>query len=88
MDRQCEWLGGQRGSGNLDIWKLKLDGTGKNLERLTYFNDFVGGKSANPVVATNGAFMAFQAAKSTDPPGMGHGILLYWFNAKAASKSR
>ena len=88
MDRQCEWLGGKRGSGNLDIWKLKLDGTGQTLERLTYFNDFEGGKSANPVVATNGAFMAFQAAKSTDPPGMGHGILLYWFNPKAINKSR
>ena len=78
-DRQCEWLGGQRGSGNLDIWKLKLDGTGKNFVRLTHFNDYEGGKAANPVVATNGKFMAFQAAKATDPPGTGHGILLYWF---------
>src|SRR5438874_9259724 len=25
-DRQCEQLGGTRGSGNIDIWKLKLDG--------------------------------------------------------------
>jgi hypothetical protein len=81
-DRQTEWLGGQRGSGNLDIWKLKLDGTGKNMVRLTHFNDYEGGKAANPVVATNGKFMAFQAARSTDPPGMGNGILLYWFNAK------
>lgn len=80
MDRQCEWLGGHRGSSNLDIWKLKLDGTGKNLERLTHFNDYEGGKAANPVVSTNGKFMAFQVAKSTDPPGMGHGLLLYWFN--------
>jgi len=29
-DRQCEWLGGKRGSGNIDIWKLKLDGTGRD----------------------------------------------------------
>lgn len=82
MDRQCEWLGGLRGSGNLDIWKLKLDGTGKNLVRLTHFNDYEGGKAANPVVSTNGEFMAFQAAKSTDPPGVGHGLLLYWFRTK------
>ncbi|MEJ7769108.1 MAG: hypothetical protein WKF89_14920 [Chitinophagaceae bacterium] len=80
MDRQCEWLGGQRGSSNLDIWKLKLDGTGKNIERLTHFNDYEGGKAANPVVSTDGKFMAFQAARSTDPPGMGRGLLLYWFN--------
>jgi hypothetical protein len=78
-DRQCEWLGGQRGSANIDIWKLKLDGTGKNMVRLTHFNDYEGGKAANPVVATNGKFMAFQAARSTDPPGTGVGILLYWF---------
>lgn len=80
MDRQCEWLGGARGSANIDIWKLKLDGTGKNLERLTYFNDYEGGKAANPVVSNDGKFMAFQVAKSTDPPGMGHGIVLYWFS--------
>ncbi|MBZ5562462.1 MAG: hypothetical protein LAP13_08570, partial [Acidobacteriia bacterium] len=29
-DRQCAWLGGERGAGNIDIWKLKLDGTGKD----------------------------------------------------------
>lgn len=78
-DRQCNWLGGQRGSANIDIWKLKLDGTGKDFVRLTHFNDYEGGKAANPVIATNGTFMAFQVAKSTDPPGMGHGIVLYWF---------
>ncbi|MBD0286349.1 MAG: hypothetical protein ICV79_13130 [Flavisolibacter sp.] len=81
-DRQCDWLGGQRGSANIDIWKLKLDGTGKDFVRLTHFNDYEGGKAANPVVATNGRFMAFQAAKSTDPPGVGHGLLLYWFEDK------
>ena len=80
MDRQCEWLGGARGSGNLDIWKLQLDGTGKNMERLTNFNDYEGGKAANPVVATNGKFMVFQVARSTDPPGMGHGLVVLWFD--------
>lgn len=78
-DRQCEWLGGQRGSSNLDIWKLKLDGTGKDFVRLTHFNDYEGGKAANPVVAANGKFMSFQVARATDPPGIGHGILVYWF---------
>jgi len=78
-DRQCETLGGQRGSSNIDIWKLKLDGTGKDFVRLTHFNDYEAGKVANPVVAANGKFMAMQVAKATDPPGLGHGILLYWF---------
>jgi len=78
-DRQCEWLGGQPGSGNIEIWKLKLDGTGKDFVRLTNFNDYEGGKASNPVVSTDGRFMAFQAARTTDPAGVGYGILLYWF---------
>ncbi len=78
-DRQCESLGGKRGSRNIDIWKLKLDGTGKDLVRLTYFNDYEGGKASNPVVSTDGRFMAFQSARTTDPAGVGYGILLYWF---------
>ncbi len=78
-DRQCAWLGGERGAGNIDIWKLKLDGTGKDFIRLTHFNDYEGGKASNPVVSTDGRFMAFQAARVTDPAGVGYGILLYWF---------
>ena len=78
-DRQCEQLGGTRGSGNIDIWKLKLDGTGKDFTRLTYFNDYQGGKASNPVISRNGRFMAFQAAKTDDPAGVGYGILLFHF---------
>ena len=79
-DRQCESLGGKRGSGNIDIWKLRLDGTGKNFVRLTHFNDYEGGKASNPVISTDGRFMAFQAAKTADPAGVGYGILLYRFD--------
>jgi len=82
-DRQCEWLGGQRGSGNIDIWKLRLDGTGKDLVRLTHFNDYEGGKAANPVVSTDGKLMAFQVSTATDPPGSGRGLLLYRFQSTA-----
>lgn len=78
-DRQCEQLGGERGNGNIDIWKLRLDGTGKDFTRLTYFNDYAGGKASNPVISTDGRFMAFQSARTTDPAGVGYGILLYWF---------
>jgi hypothetical protein len=77
-DRQCSWLGGH-GSGNADIWKLKLDGTGKDFERLTFFNDYKGGKASNPVVATNGEFMAFQMARAHEVAGVGYGILIYKF---------
>lgn len=77
-DRQVAELGGQHGSGNIDIWKLKLDGTGRDFTRLTHFNDYEGGKASNPVVSTDGRFVAFQAARTTDPAGVGYGILLYW----------
>ena len=79
-DRQCAWLGGERGHGNIDIWKLKLDGTGKNFTRLTHFNDYEGGKASNPVISTDGRFMAFQVGQTGDPAGVGYGILIYWFN--------
>ena len=76
-DRQCEWLGGKRGAGNIDIWKLKLDGTGKDFVRLTHFNDYDGGKASNPVISTNGKYMCFQFANTADPAGVGYGLLLY-----------
>ncbi len=78
-DRQCEQLGGTRGSGNIDIWKLKLDGTGKDFTRITHFNDYEGGKASNPVISTDGRFMAFQSARTSDAAGVGYGILIYWF---------
>jgi hypothetical protein len=78
-DRQCDWLGGKRGSGNIDIWKLKLDGSGKDFVRITDFNDYEGFKASNPVVSTNGKLMAFQLANTKDPAGVGYGILLYKF---------
>ena len=78
-DRQCEWLGGERGHGNIDIWKLRLDGTGKDFTRLTHFNDYEGGKASNPVISTDGRFMAFQVGRTGDPAGVGYGILIYWF---------
>ncbi len=82
-DRQVAALGGEHGSGNIDIWTLALDGTGTDFVRLTHFNDYEGGKASNPVVSTDGRFMAFQAAKTTDPAGVGYGILLYWFGGRS-----
>jgi len=78
-DRQCNWLGGEFGMRNIDIWKLKLDGTGKDFERITTFNDYLGGKASNPVISSDGRLMAFQSARSSDPAGVGYGILLYKF---------
>lgn len=76
-DRQVRQLGGPGGSRQIDIWKLRLDGTGKDFVRLTYFNDFEGYKASNPVVSSDGRLMAFQVARSADEAGVGYGILLY-----------
>lgn len=78
-DRQCDWLGGKRGGGNIDIWKLKLDDTGKDFVRITHFNDYEGGKASNPVISSDGKYMCFQLANTSDPAGVGYGLLLYKF---------
>jgi hypothetical protein len=79
MDRQKDTLHARGGISNIDIWKLKLDGTGKDIERLTSFNDYEGFKASNPVISTDGRFMAFQIGKVGDDAGVGYGILLYHF---------
>jgi hypothetical protein len=65
-----------KGPGYVDLWKLKLDGSGQ-YERLTYFSDYPGYKASNPVVSDDGRFIAFQMAKSRDSAGVGHGIFVY-----------
>jgi hypothetical protein len=59
----------------IDIWKLALDGT-DSWERITYFTDYEGYKSSNPVVSDDGRYIAFQMAKIGDPPGVGRGLFL------------
>jgi len=76
-DRQVQTLGGEGGFRQIDIWKLRLDGTGKDFQRLTRFNDYEGWKASNPVISSDGSFMAFQVARTADEAGVGYGILLY-----------
>jgi hypothetical protein len=64
-----------KGSGHVDLWRLKLDGSGA-YERLTYFSDVPGYKASNPVVSDDGRFIAFQLAKSTEAAGVGHGLFV------------
>ena len=78
-DRQSQQYGDPGGFRQIDIWKLRLDGTGKDFVRLTHFNDYEGWKASNPVVATTGKFMAFQIARTKDEAGVGYGICLYKF---------
>ena len=63
------------GSTHVDMWKLKLDGSGE-MERLTFFSDYKGYKASNAVISDDGKFMAFQMARSSDPAGVGYGIFI------------
>jgi hypothetical protein len=65
-----------QGSGHVDLWKLKLDGSGQ-YQRLTYFSDTPGYKASNPVVSDDGKFIAFQMAKAREAAGVGHGLFVY-----------
>ncbi len=65
-----------KGPGYVDLWKLKLDGSG-TYERLTHFSDYRGYKASNPVVSDDGRFIAFQMSKSSEAAGVGHGIFIY-----------
>lgn len=74
---------------NLDIYRLKLDGSG-DVERMTSFNDNPAYKASNPVVSDDGKFIAFQYAHAADAAGVGRGILILdvkeWEKQKAKKK--
>jgi hypothetical protein len=74
--QQVKELGGEHGSREIDIWKLRLDGSGKDFTRVTRFNDYAGWKASNPVTSTDGRTMAFQIARAADEAGVGYGIVL------------
>jgi hypothetical protein len=75
-DHQSRAYGDPASFRNIDVWKLRLDGTGRSFARLTTFNDHAGWKASNPVVSRDGRFMAFQVARTADEAGVGYGILL------------
>jgi hypothetical protein len=70
-----------QGSRHVDLWKLKLDGSG-GMERLTFFSDVTGYKASNGVVSDDGRWLAFQLAKSVDAAGVGYGIFVLDLKAK------
>ncbi|MEO6006124.1 MAG: hypothetical protein ABIZ04_13085 [Opitutus sp.] len=64
------------GPGNIDLWKLALDGSGRST-RLTFFSDFPGYKASNGVVSDDGRLIAFQMGKAGEAAGIGHGIFVF-----------
>ena len=84
-DHQSRPFGDQASFRNIDIWKLRLDGTGREFTRLTPFNDHESWKASNPVVSTDGRFMAFQVGRTADEAGVGYGILMLRFDRTATA---
>ena len=70
------------GTANIDIYRLRLDGTGEDYERLTFFNEVEGFRSSNPAVSDDGRYIVFQESISGSAPGAGQG--LYIMDLKAA----
>jgi len=70
-----------------DIYKLALDGSGR-MERLTFFADYPGYKTTNPVISDDGRYMAFQYAKRGDWAGVGRGILVLDLNMYEKMKNQ
>jgi hypothetical protein len=56
---------------------LKLDGTGKDYKRLTFFSDIEGFRASNPVVSDDGRLIAFQESISNSAPGAGAGLYIF-----------
>lgn len=62
--------------GELDIWRLTLDGSGA-FQRLTHFNRYAGYGATNPVVSPDGTRLAFQLGVEEGAIGEGAGLLLF-----------
>lgn len=75
------------GPGNIDLWKLALDGSG-SYTRLTYFSDVPGYKASNGVVSDDGRYIAFQMGKAGEAAGIGHGIFIFDLQRFAAGQTR
>jgi hypothetical protein len=75
---------GKPGDMDLDIYMLRLDGTGEDVRRLTHFTDTPGEKASNPAVSPCGCRIAFMKARKSDDPqkltGLGDGIFLLEFH--------
>ena len=68
-----------QGTRNIDLYKLKLDGTGEDYTRLTFFNEVEGFRASNPVVRDDGLMIVFQASLSGSEAGAGCGLYLLHF---------
>jgi Tol biopolymer transport system component len=64
------------GTGAIDLYKLRLDGSGDK-KRLTFFADVEGYRASNPVVSDDGKFIVFSGSKANMDAGQGCGLYLF-----------
>ncbi len=73
---ECNKHQPQGKTGTIDIYKLKLDGSGDS-ERLTFFADEKGYRASNPVVNRSGNMIAFSGSRANMDAGQGCGLFLF-----------
>lgn len=70
----------------LDLWKLKLDGSGRRV-RMTKFHDRPPWRSSNSNVSPDGRWLAYMVNTRTDEAGYGHGLGLLDLEAWGGSSA-
>lgn len=74
---ECDRHRPTRHSSTIEVYKLKLDSTVVDYERLVFFSDVEGFRSSNPVVRDDGKFFVFQASIASSDAGVGCGLYLF-----------
>lgn len=83
---ECDRHRPTRHSSTIEVYKLKLDTTSVDYERLVFFSDVEGFRSSNPVVSDDGNYFVFQASVASSSAGAGCG--LYLFDIREYEKSK
>ncbi len=74
---ECDRHRPTKRSSTIEVYKLKLDTTSVDYERLVFFSDIKGYRSSNPVVRDDGKFFIFQASIASSDAGVGCGLYLF-----------
>ena len=62
----------------VDLYKLRLDGTGEDCGRLTHVSDYKGYKAHNAAISRDGSFMVYQISKGAKHSDMtSRGLVLF-----------
>lgn len=85
---ECDRHRPTKRSSTIEVYKLKLDTTFVDHERLVFFSDVEGFRSSNPVVRDDGKFFVFQASEASSDAGVGCGLYLFDIEKYERSKEK